>query len=322
MVAESHMKNRERIAWIDNAKFLAIICVILYHSSALVTNEMYYLGWIIETFNMALFFFLSGLTGYHSIGKIENFKNLVEFIKKKALRIMLPCIFVSLLIFQKPCSFWFLLTLFYYFVAFATLHYLCRTVKLSDICAFPMFLLLLLVDVPKVGNDQEFVLTFAVGLYLSKIRIIDRLSNAPKNIIRWAIVGGFALWLALMPFYESFYLNKFYDLMGNNTLYLFAIRQMIELSFAIACCLLFMEKFGALTKFSKWGGETLGMYIIHVTILTIMDNHHWAIDAHGNLWGNFLEIAGFINLTIVTMLIVKLLSRWKWTNYLVLGHNI
>ena len=54
--------QKGRIVWIDNVKLFAILCVIIYHSSALVINEYYYAGWIIETFNMALFFFLSGLT--------------------------------------------------------------------------------------------------------------------------------------------------------------------------------------------------------------------------------------------------------------------
>lgn len=72
------------------------------------------------------------------------------------------------------------------------------------------------------------------------------------------------------------------------------------------------------------GGATLGMYIIHVTILTLLDADHlnFAIDAHGQLWGNIAEIAGFVILTIVTMLLVKLLEKWKWTNFLVLGNKL
>ncbi len=69
------------------------------------------------------------------------------------------------------------------------------------------------------------------------------------------------------------------------------------------------------------GGQTLGMYIIHVTILTICDNNHWVIDAQDQLWGNILEVAGFIVLSTLTMLLVKLLSRWKWTRIFVLGQQ-
>lgn len=247
--------HKGRIAWIDNVKFFAMLCVILYHSSALVVNEYYYAGWIIETFNMALFFFLSGLTSYRSVEKINSFNDWFNFSKKKFIRIMLPCMFVSLLVFQKPCSFWFLLTLFYYLIAFATGHYICTVLRISGNWSFLLFGLLLLVDVPKMGNDQEFIISFAAGLYLSKIKIIDRLSEVPKNKVLWGIVGGFVIWLLLLPFYQSFYLNQFNALLQNHTLYVFGIRQIIELSFAAACCLLFMNYFNKWTQFSAWGGQ-------------------------------------------------------------------
>lgn len=316
--------NKERIAWIDNVKLFAILCVILYHSSALVVNEYYYSGWIIETFNMALFFLLSGLSSYHSIVKIESFKGWLNFSKKKFVRIMVPCLFVSLLVFQKPCSFWFLLTLFYYLIAFASFHYICTFLKISPNWAFLFLGALLLIDVPKVGNDQEFVISFAVGLFFSKIRIIDLLSEVPKQILTLVVIGGFAIWLLLLPYYQSFYLNQFNTLLQNNTLYVFGIRQIIEVSFSVACCLLFMNKIDRQTKYSWVGGATLGMYIIHVTILTLIDADHlnWEIDAHGHLWGNFAEIAGFVILTIGSIFLVKLLEGWKWTNCLILGNPL
>lgn len=175
-----------------------------------------------------------------------------------------------------------------------------------------------------MGNDQEFIISFAAGLFLSKIGIIDRLSEVPKNKVIMAIIGGFAVWLFLQPFYQSFYLNQFNALLHNHTLYVFGIRQIIELSFAVACSLLFMKIFNRHTKFSWMGGATLGMYIIHVTILTLLDADHlnWAIDAHAHLWGNFAEMVVFVVLTIVTILFVKLLEKWKWTNFLVLGNKL
>lgn len=250
--------NKGRIAWIDNVRFFAMLCVILYHSSVLVKNEYYYAGWTIESFNMALFFFLSGLTSYGSIGRIENLKGWFEFFKKKFIRIMLPCLFVSLLVFQKPCSFWFLLTLFYYLIAFASFHYLCVLLRISRNWAFLFFSLLLFIKVPYVGNNQEFVLIFAIGLYFSKIRIIDRLYELSHNKTLWIIICGFAFWLLSLPFYKSFYLNKFYDLIQNHTIYLFLTRQIAAISFAIACCLLFKEYFNKLTNFSTWGGANFG----------------------------------------------------------------
>lgn len=71
------------------------------------------------------------------------------------------------------------------------------------------------------------------------------------------------------------------------------------------------------------GGQTLGTYIVHVTILALLDSDHlnWVIDAQGHLWGNFLELAGFIVLTLFTMLLVWLFNQWKWTRILILGQK-
>lgn len=250
----------QRIAWIDNIKLFAILCVILYHSSSFVTHEIYSAGWILETFNMALFFFISGLTSYYSIGKIMCLKDLISYVYKKFIRMLLPCIFVSLLVFQKPCAFWFLLTLFYYLISFATFHLICNSIKLNNY-SFLLFLLLLFINIPKVGNDQEFIISFAIGLlFAKKYKVINKFMVFSKNTIICIIFIGFIIWLSLLPFYKSFYLNQFNSLLLNNTLYIFVIRQIMKISFAISCCLLFMKYFNKITKFSKWGGNLRNVY--------------------------------------------------------------
>lgn len=204
---------------------------------------------------MALFFFLAGLNQYdRSIGKINTAHEYLDFCKKKFLRILLPCVFVSMVMFKKPCSFWFLLTLFYYLISFASFHILCTKLNISRSFAFLFFLLLTFINIPKVGNDQEFIIPFAVGLFLSKIGIIDRISDMSKHGLMWIMTIGIAVWLILLPFYKSFYLNQFNDLLHNHTMYIFFIRQIMFFSFAIACCLLFKQRFDKQNRFSWWGG--------------------------------------------------------------------
>ena len=53
-----------------------------------------------------------------------------------------------------------------------------------------------------------------------------------------------------------------------------------------------------------------------------MDNHKWFIDAHHAWWGNLLEFGGFLLLTAITMIVAKILNKWKWTRFLVLGQSI
>lgn len=56
-----------RISWIDNAKFIAITCVLLGHSFSLIKGD--FCGYddfnlFIVAFNMPLFALLSGFTSY------------------------------------------------------------------------------------------------------------------------------------------------------------------------------------------------------------------------------------------------------------------
>ena len=77
------------------------------------------------------------------------------------------------------------------------------------------------------------------------------------------VINGFFLWLLLLPFYKSFYLNKFYDLIHSHTLYLFLIRQIAAFSFAIACCFLFKECFNKQSGFSALGGVANFRYVYY-----------------------------------------------------------
>lgn len=310
-----------RIAWIDNIRLFAILCVILYHSSQLVENKMYF-GWIIESFNMALFFLLSGFTSYKSLNRIEDFNGLKEFAQKRFLRILLPCVFMSLLIFQKPCAYWFLLTLFYYLIAFACIKLLCVKCKFSELAPYYMFLLLIFINVPKIGNNQEFILIFTIGLICKKFKTLDYLEHLQKYKKFSLVVCLCLIWLCLLPFYQSFYTNKLYSLFSTGDYYTFLLRQIMALSFVIGCCIIFNSKMNILTNMSKWGRETLGIYIIHVTILKIFEHYHIVYIASNPILGDMFQILFFVILTIVTILIVKKIALWKWTNFLVLGNKL
>ena len=74
------MTNRQRISWLDTAKGLAILLVVLGHVSFLPTPV---LG-VIYAFHMPLFFFLSGILLFR---KKEQF---VPFLKKKVQTLIVP----------------------------------------------------------------------------------------------------------------------------------------------------------------------------------------------------------------------------------------
>ena len=91
------INNGKRTEWIDNAKGIAIICVILGHLGVcnILTNVIY-------TFHIPLFFIVSG---YYLTNRIQEIK-FKDFIKKKIKRLIIPYIFFSviLLIFYNITS--------------------------------------------------------------------------------------------------------------------------------------------------------------------------------------------------------------------------
>lgn len=312
---------RSRIAWLDNVRLFAILCVILYHSSRLVENKVYF-GWIIESFNMYLFFFLSGFASAKSLLNIADFKGLFDFVKKRFVRIMLPCILVSMLIFQKPCSYWYLLTLFYYLVAFAGIKFLCARFKFGDVVLYLLFALLTFIKMPKIGNNQEFVWIFALGIIFSRYKVFDTLKSLRPTKQMFISISFVALWLCILPFYKSFYLYKPYDLLRAGDFHTFILRQLMAYSFVIGCCIFYMNKGNKTTKISEWGGQTMGIYIVHETILRWCEHYGIVYPATNPIIGDVIQIVAFILLTVVTFLIVKALSLWKWTNFLVLGNKL
>jgi fucose 4-O-acetylase-like acetyltransferase len=62
-----------RISWIDNAKFIAILCVVIGHAFSLINGFRGYdeINLFIVIFNMPLFALLSGITSYKIT--LENF---------------------------------------------------------------------------------------------------------------------------------------------------------------------------------------------------------------------------------------------------------
>lgn len=69
------------------------------------------------------------------------------------------------------------------------------------------------------------------------------------------------------------------------------------------------------------GGQTMGMYIVHVTLLRWCEKYDIVYAASNPMLGDLIQILIFVLLTTVTMLIVRLQGLWKWTNFLVLGNK-
>lgn len=76
--------STKRIEWIDQVKGFAIVCMVISHAIPGYTNGLK--NWI-TSFNMPLFFFLSG---FLSKDKVKDWKDLPDYLKKKFQTIGIP----------------------------------------------------------------------------------------------------------------------------------------------------------------------------------------------------------------------------------------
>lgn len=186
--------NINRISWLDNAKMLAMLCVILYHvGSFCPLGEA---GTMIESFNMPLFMILSGYACYPSLFKEKTIREWLNYIKKNFVRIMVPCIFVSAcalpwthdkLFFLH--GFWFLQCLFCILLSFALVAIVGRIGK-KNLFWLPIIFVIASMLLVKRNNLSEMTPYFVMGLILRRYDVLNRLFNKPKKIRCFAIVGG------------------------------------------------------------------------------------------------------------------------------------
>ena len=180
-------RPRERVEWIDSAKGIAILLVVIGHVVGGYTGSygipryqefIDYIVWIIYTFHMPLFFCLSGYVYRISINRISNRTGYQNFIKKKTRVLMVPYyifstiqILIKLPLQGKISSvlswknilllpvyavdqYWFLYTLFLCFILIAYLDWKADSWKLTACLAIGMWVVTSLIN----GFGTDFVL--------------------------------------------------------------------------------------------------------------------------------------------------------------------
>lgn len=132
-----------RIAYIDKLKGLTILLVIMGHISQMSIginfqpfNQLY------TSFHMPLFMFLSGIFAYKGIKHFTG-SEVLTFLRKKALRILVPFIMVgglfllvttgslTALLHHGANSYWFLPCLFYCMVIGLPVYYLAHAIEIT-----------------------------------------------------------------------------------------------------------------------------------------------------------------------------------------------
>lgn len=116
--------GHKREPWLDNAKMVAMLCVIAGHTAGLFANGLpgSVLG-IIVAFNMPLFVLLSGYTALGGLLRLNGLNSLTDYAEKTFWRMIMPAVCLSA-IDQAWCGYLFLRKLWFVFAAFAIVLWL------------------------------------------------------------------------------------------------------------------------------------------------------------------------------------------------------
>lgn len=88
-------KTYSRLSWLDNAKMVAMLCVIAGHTGGWLGGWPYNIGGIIVAFNMPLFVLLSGYTSLGGLLRSDSLKGLLDYAEKTLWRMVVPAVCLS-----------------------------------------------------------------------------------------------------------------------------------------------------------------------------------------------------------------------------------
>lgn len=318
-----------RLSWLDNSKMLAMLLVIIYHVGSFA--NLGEVGHAIESFNMPLFMILSGYACYHSLFREKTNSEWGKYIKKNFMRIMIPCIFVS--VWSLPWThdklfflhgYWFLQCLFSILLASSLIEIGSAALRLKDTFWLTTIVLNVAMLFVTRNNLSEMTSYFTIGLILRRYDVLNILFKLPMTTRVVGVMGGVILWGVLYRlFYKSFYLFPFTKLMSLGDVHIFILRHIQGVVMAVSVIVLTEIISKKYNKFSYWGSKTLGMYLVHVFIVDyIVNKNGWRIQTVGN---NVVDIGVSLLiallLSMITISICKLLSKTHITRKLVLGEN-
>lgn len=316
-----------RIIYIDALKGLAIILVVWGHiaeKSMGIENTSF--NWMYSSFHMPLFIFLSGLFAYKDM-KQPSWNYIWLFLKKKAVRILLPFLivgsFYSLIVEHSLTSvlrgefggYWFLPALFYCMILGLLqrcLTIICGDVKFKEIFAFLLvwgcsaIIWKINVPIPYWLPALKMYPYFMAGHYCRQYHF---LTNGYLNI-QW--VQTIAIIMYVLTLFFTINTNfHFISLTG-----IFAIILLLDF-FA-----------GHAEKIPTWlsviGSYSLEIYVLHWFFLPKMQDFGRYLLKFGSFNENFIlvtavcSVVGFFIITI-SWVVAKFIKQSDILDYLCFG---
>lgn len=262
----------KHLEYIDGLKGFAIFLVVFAHVIAWSYDDLdafqtnmkeSWLFWMIYSFHMPLFFFISGYLAYLSFSRSSPF----QIVKKRTLQLLLPYIaatfFVDFIL-QQTMNYWFLIALYWMY---------CVTAISQKIrWAHPLLLYVLIYGITIVFpslNELEYLfipsfkfhyVSFLLGFYLCKYPMVcDFLRN------RFFPYSFFCfIFLFMLPLWASNF-NAFLQMGGGKMDMIF---RFMKSTCGVVCFYYLFELEWKNMPFASWfakiGRDSLIIYIIHV----------------------------------------------------------
>lgn len=316
----------KRLSWLDDAKCIGIVCVILGHIIGFWNEDSTmgtkFIQGIIVSFNMPLFFVLSGYT-FSLDKKWENSRYTLEYAIKCTKRLLVPAVVTGGILWTFRMApdilntFWFLNILWRILLVYAVVICLVRKLTSKHIIAFVGGQILFIVICILLGNrTSEFCWYFLVGVYAKQLHIMER-----SNII--FVVLAFLLGALILPVIirHNFYDEGFQYLMTNNLYGIWALRILVGMLFSLGLMSVIKSLSKKYSLFSKIGAMTLGIYIVHSIYVVFIGKQLLGlfIKTGSNLVDWSLICFAVFFVLMLTVLTIILIRKSKYLKMIFLG---
>ena len=201
-----------RLAWLDNAKMVAMICVIIGHTGGLFANGIPgRLMGIIVGFNMPLFVLLSGFVSLGALSRLVVFKSLTDYCEKILWRMMIPAVALSaidqaakgMLFARKLWILYFFIVLLFWFVFRKPLIKEKLSKVLDKLLLFCKFVLVMFLLVSSLRLNMFWFLSMLMKLQISAASMSYILNFTQISQKTQIVIISLILWIGSYFVFDS-----------------------------------------------------------------------------------------------------------------------
>lgn len=324
-----NINSEERIDWLDYAKGLAILSVVIGHVAQSLSNGTHPWRDIIVIYEMPLFFMLSGIMVNKTIGK-----PLLQNIRKKVSSLLIPFIMVGgiyavfmgsfneLIFNMYHHGYWFLISLCLCWILFLFMNSIIQKVPFCGIKYYISEIIILLLPfviykfygryIPSTINESltlNFTFTyyrfFILGHYLS--RFMNLLRNG-------MIMGGAIMMLVLFTMLH----------LCNSHLLNYIPMTIIQITFAVSFLILsisYSDCGNALIKkgMCYLGRNTLSIYLFHFFFLPLIELDF--LNGYSEFFNVMSVVLMAMLLSFICISLAKPIENNKYLKLYLLGKN-